>query len=43
LAHRTIYRVPVELWDAGEGEAIDVITFTEALRKRKLLDSVDGL
>jgi hypothetical protein len=39
-AHRTIYRVLVDLWDAGQ--AIDLITFTEVLRDRNLLESVGG-
>jgi replicative DNA helicase len=39
-AHRTIYDVLVELWNAGQ--AIDLITFTQVLRDRHLLDSVGG-
>src|SRR3954466_9654648 len=39
-AHRTIYDVLVELWNAGQ--AIDLITFTQVLRDRNLLDSVGG-
>jgi len=39
-AHRTIYNVLVDLWNAGE--AIDLITFTQVLRDRNLLDSVGG-
>src|SRR6059036_962213 len=39
-AHRTIYDVLVDLWNAGE--AIDLITFTQVLRDRHLLDSVGG-
>jgi len=39
-AHRTIYDVLVDLWNAGEG--IDLITFTQVLRDRNLLDSVGG-
>jgi replicative DNA helicase len=39
-AHRTIYNVLVDLWNAGEG--IDLITFTQVLRDRNLLDSVGG-
>jgi replicative DNA helicase len=39
-AHRTIYEVLVDLWNAGQ--AIDLITFTQVLRDRKLLDSVGG-
>src|SRR4029079_16491779 len=34
-AHRTIYDVLVELWNAGQ--AIDLITFTQVLRDRHLL------
>src|SRR6201981_1638198 len=39
-AHQTIYNVLVDLWNAGEG--IDLITFTQVLRDRKLLDPVGG-
>src|ERR1051325_3432297 len=39
-AHRTIYEVLVELWNAGQ--AIDLITFTQVLRDRNLLDAVGG-
>src|SRR5438093_6688444 len=39
-AHRTIYNVLVDLWNAGQ--AIDLITFTQVLRDRNLLDSVGG-
>src|SRR6266567_8637137 len=39
-AHQTIYNVLVELWNAGQ--AIDLITFTQVLRDRNLLDSVGG-
>src|SRR5881396_2968700 len=39
-AHRTIYDILVELWNAGQ--AIDLITFTQLLRDRNLLDSVGG-
>src|SRR5438067_11522046 len=39
-SHRTIYEVLVELWNAGQ--AIDLITFTQVLRDRHLLDSVGG-
>src|SRR5437867_5117301 len=39
-AHRTIYDVLVDLWNAGQ--AIDLITFTQVLRDRLLLDSVGG-
>src|SRR4026207_963805 len=37
-AHRTIYEVLVELWNAGQ--AIDLITFTQVLRDQNLLDRV---
>src|SRR6186713_904418 len=39
-AHQTVYEVLVELWNAGQ--AIDLITFTQVLRDRNLLDSVGG-
>src|SRR6516164_3051680 len=39
-AHRTIYNVLVDLWNTGQ--AIDLITFTQVLRDRNLLDSVGG-
>jgi replicative DNA helicase len=39
-AHQTIYIVLVELWNAGQ--AIDLITFTQVLRDRNLLESVGG-
>src|SRR6201984_2837706 len=39
-AHQTIYIVLVDLWNAGQ--AIDLITFTQVLRDRNLLDSVGG-
>ena len=39
-SHRTIYNVLVDLWNAGQ--AIDLITFTQVLRDRNLLDSVGG-
>src|SRR6266850_1402908 len=39
-AHRTIYDILVELWNGGQG--IDLITFTQVLRDRNLLDSVGG-
>ena len=39
-AHQTIYGVLVELWNAGQ--AIDLITFTQVLRDRNLLDTVGG-
>src|SRR5437867_8614821 len=39
-AHQTIYTVLVDLWNAGQ--AIDLITFTQVLRDRNLLDGVGG-
>ncbi len=39
-AHQTIYNVLVELWNTGQ--AIDLITFTQVLRDRNLLESVGG-
>ncbi len=39
-AHQTIYTVLVDLWNAGAG--IDLITFTQVLRDRILLDTVGG-
>src|SRR6266851_210063 len=39
-AHQTIYNVLVDLWNAGQ--AIDLITFTQVLRDRTLLESVGG-
>lgn len=39
-AHQTIYTVLVELWNAGQG--IDLITFTQTLRDRNILDAVGG-
>src|SRR5439155_2731771 len=39
-AHRTIYNVIVDLWKAGQ--PIDMITFTQKLRDRDLLESVGG-
>src|SRR5713101_2208667 len=39
-AHRAIYTAMVDLWNAGQ--AIDLITFTQVLRDRKLLDLVGG-
>jgi replicative DNA helicase len=39
-AHQTIYMVLVELWNAGQG--IDLITFTQVLRDRNLLETVGG-
>ena len=39
-AHQTIYTVLVELWNTGQ--AIDLITFTQVLRDRNLLEGVGG-
>src|SRR2546422_3410462 len=39
-AHQTIYEVLVDLWN--QGQAIDLITFTQVLRDRNLLDAVGG-
>src|SRR5436190_24381029 len=39
-AHQTIYTVLVELWNAGQG--IDLITFTQVLRDRNVLETVGG-
>jgi replicative DNA helicase len=39
-AHQTIYTILVDLWNAGQ--AIDLITFTQVLRDRNLLDNVGG-
>ena len=39
-AHRTIYTALRDAWDSGA--AIDLITFTQALRDRNLLESVGG-
>src|SRR6266536_5390555 len=39
-AHQTIYSVLVDLWNVGQ--AIDLITFTQVLRDRNLLESVGG-
>src|ERR1700693_57773 len=39
-AHQTIYSARVELWNAGQ--AIDLITFTQVLRDRNLLETVGG-
>src|SRR5438046_3565143 len=39
-AHQTIYTVLVELWNAGQ--AIDLITFTQVLRDRNLLETLGG-
>src|SRR5437868_6546026 len=39
-AHQTIYQSLVELWNAAQ--AIDLITFTQFLRDRNLLETVGG-
>src|SRR2546426_10713443 len=39
-AHQTIYNVLVDLWNTGQ--AIDLITFTQVLRDRNLLETVGG-
>src|SRR5260370_8264143 len=39
-AHQTIYNVLVDLWNAGQ--AIDLITFTQVLRDRNLVEGVGG-
>src|SRR5947208_14500836 len=39
-AHQTIYSALVDLWNAGQ--AIDLITFTQVLRDRNLLETVGG-
>src|SRR5438045_2535886 len=39
-AHQTIFNVLVELWNAGQ--AIDLITFTQILRDRNVLETVGG-
>jgi DnaB-like helicase N terminal domain len=39
-AHRTIFDILVDLWNAEK--PIDLITFTQVLRDRNLLDSVGG-
>jgi replicative DNA helicase len=39
-AHQTIYGILVELWNAGAG--IDLITFTQTLRDRNVLDAIGG-
>jgi replicative DNA helicase len=39
-AHGVIYRAMVEVWEAGK--AIDLITFTQVLRDKNLLESVGG-
>src|SRR5437667_5518715 len=39
-AHQTIYSTLVDLWNVGQ--AIDLITFTQVLRDRNLLETVGG-
>ncbi|MDQ6807957.1 MAG: replicative DNA helicase, partial [Verrucomicrobiota bacterium] len=39
-AHQTVYSVLVEIWNADQG--IDLITFTQTLRDRHLLDAIGG-
>src|SRR3954470_1788798 len=39
-AHQTIYNALVELWNANQ--AIDLITFTQFLRDRNILDTIGG-
>jgi replicative DNA helicase len=39
-AHQTIFSVLVDLWNVGAG--IDLITFTQVLRDRNLLETVGG-
>src|SRR5438105_13373916 len=39
-AHQTIFDVLVDLWNTGAG--IDLITFTQVLRDRNVLESVGG-
>src|SRR2546429_7427852 len=39
-AHQSIYTILVELWNAGQG--IDLITFTQVLRDRNVLDAIGG-
>jgi replicative DNA helicase len=39
-AHQTIYNILVDLWNAGQ--AIDLITFTQILRDRNVLEAVGG-
>jgi replicative DNA helicase len=40
-AHQTIFSVLVEIWNAGTG--IDLITFTQVMRDRNLLEMVGGV
>ena len=39
-AHQTIYTALVDIWNSNQG--IDLITFTQVLRDRNLLDTVGG-
>ena len=39
-AHQTIFRILAELWQ--QGAAIDLITFTQVLKDKNLLDTVGG-
>src|SRR5204863_1231808 len=39
-AHQTIYTVLVDIWNAGQ--AIDLITFTQVLRDKNVLETVGG-
>ena len=39
-AHQTIYTALVDLWNSNQG--IDLITFTQVLRDRNLLETVGG-
>jgi hypothetical protein len=39
-AHSSIFTVLVEMWD--EGKAVDLITFTQVLRDRDLLEVLGG-
>src|ERR1051325_4703623 len=39
-AHQLVYTTLVELWNAGQG--IDLITFTQILRDRNMLETIGG-
>src|SRR5947209_834434 len=39
-AHQSVYNVLVELWNSGQ--AIDLITFTQILRDRNMLETIGG-
>src|SRR5215472_13516609 len=39
-AHRTVYQTMLDQWDAGE--PVELISFTQVLRDKNLLDSVGG-